>query len=66
LILANSDISIQAHDSIQAHYTPTGKDVVDRPLIGFTVTQKPPEKRWISYGITAAPLAVLPSARRRG
>jgi hypothetical protein len=47
LIPANSDISIQAH------YTPTGKEVVDRPLIGFTVAQNPPDKQWISYGISA-------------
>ena len=47
LIPANSDISFQAH------YTPTGKEVVDRPLIGFTVAQTPPEKQWISYGISA-------------
>jgi hypothetical protein len=45
LIPANSDISFQVH------YTPTGKEVVDRPLIGFTVAQTPPEKRWMSYGI---------------
>jgi hypothetical protein len=45
LIPANSDISIQVH------YTPTGEDVVDRPLMGFTVAQTPPEKRWMSYGI---------------
>ena len=37
----------------QVHYTPSGKDVVDRPLIGFTVAQTPPEKQWISYGISA-------------
>jgi len=47
LIPANSDITVQVH------YTPTGKDVVDRPLIGFTVAQTPPEKQWISYGISA-------------
>ena len=45
LISAGSDISIQVH------YTPYGKDVVDRPLIGFTVADKPPAKRWMSYGI---------------
>jgi hypothetical protein len=45
LIPANSDISIQVH------YTPSGKEVVDRPLIGFTVADTPPEKQWISYGI---------------
>jgi hypothetical protein len=48
LVPANSDISLQLH------YTPTGKDVVDRPLIGFTVAQEPPEKRWISYAISGA------------
>jgi hypothetical protein len=46
LIPANSDISFQVH------YTPSGKDVVDRPLIGFTVAKEPPEKQWISYGIS--------------
>ncbi len=45
LIPAGSDISIQVH------YTPIGKEVVDRPLIGFTVADQPPAKRWISYGI---------------
>ena len=45
LIPAGSDISIQVH------YTPTGKEVVDRPLIGFTVAATPPEKRWLSFGI---------------
>jgi len=42
---AGSDISIQVH------YTPVGKEVIDRPLIGFTVSNTPPEKRWMSYGI---------------
>lgn len=46
LIPANSDISIQVH------YTPSGKEVVDRPLIGFTVADAPPNKQWISYGIS--------------
>jgi hypothetical protein len=45
LIPANSDISFQVH------YTPIGKEVVDRPLIGFTVAESAPEKRWMSYGI---------------
>jgi len=45
LIAAGSDISIQVH------YTPIGKELVDRPLIGFTVSDTPPEKRWMSYGI---------------
>ena len=45
LIPAGSDISIQVH------YTPIGKDVVDRPLIGFTVADEAPAKRWMSFGI---------------
>jgi hypothetical protein len=45
LVPAGSDISIQVH------YTPNGKEVVDRPLIGFTVADKAPAKRWMSYGI---------------
>jgi hypothetical protein len=47
LIPANSDINVQVH------YTPSGKEVVDRPLFGFTVADTPPEKQWISYGISA-------------
>jgi len=45
LVPAGSDISFQVH------YTPIGKEVVDRPLIGFTVADRPPAKRWMSYGI---------------
>jgi hypothetical protein len=45
LIPAGSDISIQVH------YTPYGKEVIDRPLIGFTVADRPPAKRWMSFGI---------------
>ena len=45
LVPAGSDISFQVH------YTPNGREVVDRPLIGFTVSDTPPAKRWMSYGI---------------
>ena len=45
LVPANSDLAIQVH------YTPVGREFVDRPLIGFTVSDTPPEKRWMSYGI---------------
>jgi hypothetical protein len=45
LIPAGSDISFQVH------YTPIGKETVDRPLIGFTISKAAPEKRWMSYGI---------------
>jgi hypothetical protein len=48
MIPANTDINIQVH------YTPSGKEVVDRPLIGFTLAQNPPENRWISYAISGA------------
>ena len=48
LIPANSDISFAVH------YTPTGKEVVDRPLIGFTVAEKPAEMQWVSYAISGA------------
>jgi hypothetical protein len=37
----------------QVHYTPIGKEVVDRPRIGFTVTKQPPEKAYVSLGISA-------------
>ena len=33
LVPANMDIQVQLH------YTPTGKEVVDRPLFGFTVSE---------------------------
>ncbi len=57
LVPANTDISFQVH------YTPIGKEVVDRPLIGFTVAQTPPAKRWMSFGITAggADFAIPPN-----
>jgi hypothetical protein len=57
LVPAGSDISFQVH------YTPNGKEVVDRPLIGFTVADKVPEKRWMSYGIAGggADFAIPPN-----
>jgi hypothetical protein len=48
LIPANSDIVINAH------YTPTGKEVVDRPLIGLTAAENTPDKQWVSYTISGA------------
>ena len=58
LVPAGSDISIQVH------YTPIGREVVDRPLIGFTVSDTPPEKRWMSYGIVGGgpDFAIPPNA----
>jgi hypothetical protein len=34
--------------SLAQHYTPSGKDAVDFPQIGLTITDTPPEKRWVS------------------
>jgi hypothetical protein len=48
LIPAGSDINVQVH------YTPSGREVVDRPLFGFTVSDKPPERQWISYVMSGA------------
>ena len=48
LIPANSDITFAVH------YTPTGKEVVDYPLIGFTLADRQPEKQWISFNISGA------------
>jgi hypothetical protein len=48
LIPANSDITFQLH------YTPSGKESVDRPMIGFTVSDTPPEKQWVSAQISGA------------
>ncbi len=48
LIPAGSDIFFQVH------YTPSGKEVVDRPLVGFTVAEGPSDKQWISYNISGA------------
>jgi hypothetical protein len=58
LVPAGSDISFQVH------YTPIGKELVDRPLVGFTVSDTPPEKRWMSYGIVGGgpDFAIPPNA----
>jgi hypothetical protein len=48
LVPANMDIVFQVH------YTPTGKDAIDLPELGFTVAATPPEKRYISYNISGA------------
>jgi hypothetical protein len=43
------------------HYTPIGKEIVDRPLIGFTVADQAPTKRWMSYGIVGGgPSVAIP------
>jgi len=37
----------------QMHYTPNGKVTVDRPRIGFTVAKQPPERVYVSLGMSA-------------
>jgi hypothetical protein len=37
----------------QVHYTPIGKEVTDRPRIGFTVAKEPPQRRYVSLGMSA-------------
>ena len=55
MIPANTDIVFQVH------YTPSGKEVVDRPLVGFTVAEAPAEKRWVSMAISgASPAFAIP------
>jgi hypothetical protein len=47
LVKAGTDIVFQVH------YTPNGQDTVDRPQIGFTVSKEPPQRRYISFGMSA-------------
>jgi len=48
LIPAGSDITFNLH------YTPNGTAVTDHVRVGFTVTEKPPERRYISF-LTTSP-----------
>ena len=50
LIKAGTDIVFQLH------YTPNGKDVVDRPRVAFTVAKAPAERTYVTIG-TSAPSA---------
>lgn len=34
---------------ITVHYQPRGKEVVDRPKIGFTVAKEQPQRRWFNW-----------------
>jgi Copper type II ascorbate-dependent monooxygenase, C-terminal domain len=47
LIKAGTDVVFQVH------YTPNGKDVTDRPRIGFTVAKAPPQRVFVSLGMSA-------------
>jgi hypothetical protein len=37
----------------QLHYTPVGKEVVDRPRVGFTITQTAPARTFVSLGVSS-------------
>jgi len=37
----------------QLHYTPVGKDVVDKPRLGFTVAKEPAPKTFVSLGMSS-------------
>ena len=47
LVKAGTDIVFQVH------YTPNGKEVTDRPRLGFTVAKTPPQHVYVSFGISA-------------
>jgi hypothetical protein len=47
LIKAGTDIVFQVH------YTPNGKAVTDRPRIGFTVSNTPPQRQYVTLQIFA-------------
>jgi hypothetical protein len=47
LVPANSDMRFQIH------YTPAGKDRVDRPEVGLTIAKEPPRRTYITAGISA-------------
>lgn len=49
----------------QLHYTPAGKDVVDRPRVGFTVAKEAPARTFVTLGMSspsdAASFAIPPN-----
>src|SRR5215469_14029898 len=47
LVRAGTDIVFQVH------YTPIGKEVVDQPRIGFTVSKEAPKRVYMSFGISS-------------
>ena len=36
------------------HYTANGKDVIDRPRLGFTVVKEPPKRQYVNFVINSA------------
>ena len=57
LIPAGYDISFAQH------YTPSGKRTVDFPQVGFTISDTPPQKRWVSgsAGMAGRDFAIPPN-----
>ncbi len=47
LVKAGTDIVFQLH------YTPIGRDVVDRPRLGFTVAKAPAERTYVTLGTSS-------------
>ena len=45
LVPAGTDLAITTH------YTPNGKEVLDRPRIGFKLAKAEPQRKWISYAL---------------
>jgi hypothetical protein len=45
------------------HYTPSGKKTVDFPQVGFTISDTPPQKRWVSgsAGMAGRDFAIPPN-----
>jgi hypothetical protein len=57
LIPAGYDISFAQH------YTPSGKKAIDFPQVGFTISNTPPQKRWVSgsAGMAGRNFAIPPN-----
>ncbi len=45
LVPAGTDIIFSVH------YTPNGKEVVDRPQVGFTVAKEEPKRQWLTWSV---------------
>jgi copper type II ascorbate-dependent monooxygenase-like protein len=35
------------------HYTPNGKEIIDHSKLGFTISKKPPERRYMTFAISS-------------
>jgi mono/diheme cytochrome c family protein len=45
---------------IAQHYTPSGKDSVDFPQIGFTIAKETPKYRWVSGSVSSGGRLAIP------